>query len=663
MTIVPMIRLSSDEDEDFSSQRSEAATATRQNDAANNHNHQVNAKRTSFPSRPFNLNEPKISKDTTHKRRRQNEIVAERKIEENDTIIQELGEYQETALQVGEDEDSDDAKDDVYSKLQRFKDRHKRKLAKPKKIRDETGAFLSAIEERPFSVGGSCDTIMGLPGLQIRDVGDEYIAFPLSQTQTDKLMRGDSIVSNIKKIATGDAMAALPSTMCKDAVIKHSSKATIKMADDSLAPSLQSAVWLAAKMQDAPYTVGQDVLAKDKHRVYRACIQKVDYDEDRGEYFFHVHYKGWKARFDKWLTQKDLMKDTNLNRKNHLQEDKLRHENSGNRNQYPPLEDARTKDELLSVGDAVYAPYPGDDPGDDGHYWGRITKIYEARACRYKLLRGKTGCKSRSSQIKVYDIKFHDGDKFKGMSSDPLMRLPEVLYLMGCAWLDRDDPPEEYLLDIHANEDRIAAMQVEPTSCSPAATNAMKQKGGFDMTDPMQRPQRSDTDTKRWMPDQVSFRNPKHPSMLNALMRLVCSKANIDRTMIKVGKLEKVLLQIPGNNPERLVKVSTSSSSEEMAGSKSVVGTLLIVLPSVYTGGCVEVLDVNKASPMPLKEREPESGRRPVVIDSYDFSSFNSHECAYAFACGATTQFGLKTLLSGSRLMLVYKVLRTDTSI
>ena len=94
----------------------------------------------------------------------------------------------------------------------------------------------------------------------------------------------------------------------------------------------------------------------------------------------------------------------------------------------------------------------------------------------------------------------------------------------------------------------------------------------------------------------------------------------------------------------------------------TMVGTMLIILPSVYSGGMIQVLDGKKKIAQEEQGQQVQVERSHAVC-SYDFSSFNSYECAYAFHYGSNSQFALQPLLTGSRLILVYQVLQTNMTI
>ena len=72
-------------------------------------------------------------------------------------------------------------------------------------------------------------------------------------------------------------------------------------------------------------------------------------------------------------------------------------------------------------------------------------------------------------------------------------------------------------------------------------------------------------------------------------------------------------------------------------------GSLLVILPSVYTGGEIHV-------------------QEPGKTETYSFSDFNSYECSYVYHFGEPN-FLLEPLATGSRLILRYNIVQTDKSI
>ncbi|KAJ7865517.1 MRG-domain-containing protein [Mycena leptocephala] len=65
-------------------------------------------------------------------------------------------------------------------------------------------------------------------------------------------------------------------------------------------------------MQD--FSIAEDVLCYQRDSVYAAKILKVDRGDEKNGAQYLIHYKGWKKRWDEWVSPSRLLKDNEDNR-------------------------------------------------------------------------------------------------------------------------------------------------------------------------------------------------------------------------------------------------------------------------------------------------------------------------------------------------------------
>ena len=73
--------------------------------------------------------------------------------------------------------------------------------------------------------------------------------------------------------------------------------------------------------EESPFVIDQRVLCRDENNdkhFYESVIRKVKYLPLGNKWSFYIHYNGWNARWDRWVSSGGIIPDTPENRKAHL---------------------------------------------------------------------------------------------------------------------------------------------------------------------------------------------------------------------------------------------------------------------------------------------------------------------------------------------------------
>jgi len=135
-------------------------------------------------------------------------------------------------------------------------------------------------------------------------------------------------------------------------------------------------------------------------------------------------------------------------------------------------------------------------------------------------------------------------------------------------------------------------------------------------------------------PNDIKINNPAWDTSLNKLLKVVCSKIGVRSSDI-ASKLDMLMYLENGSS------IDWCSNVEE---DKKVIGSLLIQLPSVFTGGKISIFSGSSE-----EDEEDET-----FTNKYDLSSEEAeYSCHFVFHY-SDCQYKMEKLKSGTRMLLRY---------